>query len=240
MRSQRGRIFGHHVILSIAIFEQRFQFHRVRERLPEPFPLPGAGGKHVTRQFQPQDSETQAASRNPRGSTCWIKAQQYGSELSLLMIDVDHFKLFNDTYGHPEGDVYLGRLGETLAAIAANTMGFAGRYGGEEFCLPLPNTESRRAQEIGEIVRAGAEPGDASLHLSLSNITLSVGVACAKPNDGQKRPGDLIEAADDALYAAKHRGRSAVVRWRPRSGKLRLCRRPFELLGVDPSRSFVA
>ena len=70
----------------------------------------------------------------------WMKAQQYDSELSLLMIDVDHFKLYNDTYGHPEGDACLTRLGETLAGIAADTMGFAGRYGGEEFCLLLPNT----------------------------------------------------------------------------------------------------
>jgi diguanylate cyclase (GGDEF)-like protein len=169
-----------------------------------------------------------------------LRAQQYGSELSLPMIDVDRFKLFNDTNGHPEGDICLGRLGETLAAIAAKTMGFAGRYGGEEFCLLLPNTESRRAQEIGEIVRAAIQ-NLAMPHCTshYQTVTLSVGVACAKPNDGQ-RPGDLIEAADAALYAAKHRGRNAVVRWRRRSSKLRLCRRPFELLGVDPSRSFVA
>src|SRR5205807_7039335 len=87
----------------------------------------------------------------------WMKAQQYNSELSLLMIDVDHFKLFNDTYGHPEGDVCLSRLGETLAGIAADNMGFAGRYGGEEFCLLLPNTDAVRALEIGEMVRAAVQ-----------------------------------------------------------------------------------
>ena len=76
----------------------------------------------------------------------WMKAQQYDSELSLLMIDVDHFKLYNDTYGHPEGDACLTRLGETLSGIAADTMGFAGRYGGEEFCLLLPNTDAHRAR----------------------------------------------------------------------------------------------
>jgi diguanylate cyclase (GGDEF)-like protein len=141
----------------------------------------------------------------------WMKAQQYDSELSLLMIDVDHFKLFNDTYGHPEGDACLSRLGETLAGIAAESMGFAGRYGGEEFCLMLPNTDSARALEIGEMVRA------AVLNLAMPHctssyqiVTVSVGVACTKPNDTQ-RPGDLIEAADAALYAAKHRGRNAVV-----------------------------
>jgi GGDEF domain-containing protein len=89
----------------------------------------------------------------------WLKGQQYGSELSLLMIDVDHFKLYNDTYGHPEGDACLTRLGETLAGLAADTMGFAGRYGGEEFCLLLPNTDAARAREIGEARRSpGAGP----------------------------------------------------------------------------------
>jgi diguanylate cyclase (GGDEF)-like protein len=141
----------------------------------------------------------------------WMKAQQYDSELSLLMIDVDHFKLFNDTYGHPEGDVCLSRLGETLAGIAAETMGFAGRYGGEEFCLLLPNTDSVRALEIGEMVRMAVQElamPHATSHYR--TVTVSVGVACSAPNDAQ-RPGDLIEAADAALYAAKHRGRNTVV-----------------------------
>jgi diguanylate cyclase (GGDEF)-like protein len=141
----------------------------------------------------------------------WMKARQYDSELSLLMIDVDHFKLYNDTYGHPEGDVCLSRLGETLSAVAAETIGFAGRYGGEEFCLLLPNTDSARALEIGETVRVAVQslamPHITSPHQA---VTVSVGVACTVPNDNQS-PGDLIEAADAALYAAKHSGRNAVV-----------------------------
>jgi len=141
----------------------------------------------------------------------WIKSQQYDCELSLLMIDVDHFKLYNDTYGHPEGDACLTRLGETLSGIAAETMGFAGRYGGEEFCLLLPNVGAERAREIGETVRAAVQ----SLALphrtsSYQHVTVSVGVACARPSSIQQ-PGDLIEAADAALYAAKHRGRNTVV-----------------------------
>ena len=141
----------------------------------------------------------------------WMKAQQHDSALSLLMIDVDHFKLFNDTYGHPEGDACLTRLGETLAGIGAETMGFAGRYGGEEFCLLLPNTDSKRALEIGEMVRTAVQ-NLAMPHCTSTyqTVTVSVGVACTAPNDSQ-RPGDLIEAADAALYAAKHHGRNAVV-----------------------------
>jgi diguanylate cyclase (GGDEF)-like protein len=90
-------------------------------------------------------------------------------------------------------------------------MGFAGRYGGEEFCLLLPNTEAARALEIGEQVRQ-AVLGQAMPHVTSMHqiVTVSVGVATSKPNDSQ-RPGDLIEAADAALYAAKHRGRNAVV-----------------------------
>jgi diguanylate cyclase (GGDEF)-like protein len=141
----------------------------------------------------------------------WLKAQQCESELSLLMIDVDHFKLYNDTYGHPEGDVCLSRLGETLYRIAADTLGFAGRYGGEEFCLLLPNSGASRAFEIGEAVRLAVlaleMPHATSSHQS---VTVSVGVASTLPNGGQC-PGDLIEAADAALYAAKRRGRNTVV-----------------------------
>jgi diguanylate cyclase (GGDEF)-like protein len=90
-------------------------------------------------------------------------------------------------------------------------MGFAGRYGGEEFCLLLPNTDSLKALIVGETVRAAVQslgiPHHTSSHKS---VTVSVGVAATLPNDMQ-RPGDLIEAADAALYAAKHRGRNTVV-----------------------------
>ncbi len=141
----------------------------------------------------------------------WFKAQQTGEQLSLLMIDVDHFKLFNDTYGHLEGDTCLSRLGEVLAGTANQTRGFAARYGGEEFSLLLPGTDTEAAIKIGETVRATVQalalPHATS---SYQTVTVSVGVACTSPNETQQ-PMDLIEAADAALYAAKHRGRNAVV-----------------------------
>jgi diguanylate cyclase (GGDEF)-like protein len=141
----------------------------------------------------------------------WLKAMQCSSEMALLMIDVDHFKLYNDTYGHPEGDVCLSRLGEALSGIADATGGFAGRYGGEEFCLLLPNFNAVRALQAGEMVRTAVLdlglPHATSVYQS---VTVSIGVACTTPSDAQA-PKDLIEAADAALYAAKHRGRNAVV-----------------------------
>jgi diguanylate cyclase (GGDEF)-like protein len=141
----------------------------------------------------------------------WMKAQQHDGELSLLMIDVDHFKMFNDTYGHPQGDACLSRLSETLAGIAAETMGFAGRYGGEEFCLLLPNTDASLAREIGEMVRAAVQdlalPHTTSSH---QTVTVSVGVASTRPND-ELKPSDLIETADASLYLAKRSGRNIVA-----------------------------
>ena len=141
----------------------------------------------------------------------WMKAKQHNNELSLLMIDVDHFKLFNDTYGHPEGDACLSRLGETLAGLAAENLGFAGRYGGEEFCLLLPNTPASRALEIGEKVRAAvrdlAMPHATSSHRA---VTVSVGVASTTPVD-TLQSSDLIEAADASLYVAKRSGRNSVA-----------------------------
>jgi len=141
----------------------------------------------------------------------WMKSQQCDCDLSLLLIDVDHFKLFNDTYGHPEGDVCLTRLGEILSGIAAETAAFASRYGGEEFCLLLPSTSAARARDIGETVRASVQAmGMPHRTSSYQCVTVSVGVASTRPNEAL-RPVDLIEAADAALYAAKHRGRNSVV-----------------------------
>jgi len=141
----------------------------------------------------------------------WLKGQQSGDELALLMIDVDHFKLFNDTYGHPEGDACLAQVGEALAGLANEVSGFAGRYGGEEFCLLLPNSDAACAMRVGEMVRAAiwamSVPHATS---AFQQVTVSVGVAAASPAK-MERPKDLIEAADAALYAAKRRGRNAVV-----------------------------
>ncbi len=141
----------------------------------------------------------------------WLKAEQNDAHLALLMLDVDHFKQFNDSYGHPEGDICLGRLGAAIAAIANDAAGFAARYGGEEFCVLLPGATTARALEIGGMIRAAVQelaiPHCASPHRI---VTVSIGVADARPN-GELRPNDLIEAADAALYAAKGRGRNAVV-----------------------------
>lgn len=158
----------------------------------------------------------------------WMKALQSDSRLSVLMIDVDHFKLFNDAYGHPEGDACLSRVGEVLAAIANSSSGFAARYGGEEFCLLLPNSDPAKAVQVGEQVRAAVETL-AIPHLASPEriVTVSVGVATIAPGDDTQPQDDLIEAADAALYAAKRRGRNAVVE----HGLIRSAERPVSLAG---------
>ncbi|CEG10087.1 Bacteriophytochrome cph2 [Afipia felis] len=141
----------------------------------------------------------------------WRKAEQTGGPVSLIMIDVDHFKLFNDTYGHLEGDKCLRQIGEALAAIAGEVTGFAARYGGEEFCLLLPKTNGIAAMEIGERVRAAVEALNIPHSMSaFQQVTVSAGMAAVAPGQAASVQ-DLIEAADAALYVAKHRGRNNVV-----------------------------
>jgi diguanylate cyclase (GGDEF)-like protein len=141
----------------------------------------------------------------------WMKARQCNGELALLMIDVDHFKLFNDTYGHPEGDACLSRIGETLAGIAAETGGFAARYGGEEFSLLMPGCNTARARAIGETVRITVQ-NLAILHATSNHqtVTVSIGVAGIRPGEALN-PNDLLEAADASLYVAKRQGRNTVA-----------------------------
>ncbi|MCX5493554.1 GGDEF domain-containing protein [Kaistia dalseonensis] len=130
--------------------------------------------------------------------------------LSLLLTDIDHFKSFNDRYGHPTGDHVL-----RLVALAAKQNITAGdtacRYGGEEFAIILPRTDSARALAVGEHIRQAVmhqEFVKRSTGERLGRITISIGVATHRPGDTIQ---SLIERADACLYAAKHSGRNRVV-----------------------------
>ncbi|MCA8920251.1 MAG: GGDEF domain-containing protein [Planctomycetes bacterium] len=143
------------------------------------------------------------------------RARRYGSPLSLLMLDLDRFKVLNDTHGHPAGDQVLARVGEILRA-EARVVDLAARYGGEEFALLLPETAREDALRLAERLRRLVErefaPG--------LGATVSVGLA-SFPGDGQQAD-DLIEAADQALYRSKQSGRNRITcasRWpKPVSG----------------------
>jgi diguanylate cyclase (GGDEF)-like protein len=140
----------------------------------------------------------------------WHRAASLRRPIALMMIDVDHFKLFNDNYGHIEGDRCLRIIGETLAAATGHTANFAARYGGEEFVLLMPDTNLATALEMAESLRTTM----AALAIShrfapCGHVTVSIGVASLTPT-GNAGPQTLLESADSGLYAAKRNGRDMV------------------------------
>jgi two-component system cell cycle response regulator len=130
-------------------------------------------------------------------------------EIAVLMIDVDHFKLVNDEYGHAAGDKALRAIADTLRA---NTRAFdsLARYGGEEFAVVMPGTEPDDASLAAERLRAAVAAEPFALGPGIScKLTVSIGVACCQ--DMPVTPEALLHAADAALYAAKHAGRNRVA-----------------------------
>jgi diguanylate cyclase (GGDEF)-like protein len=140
----------------------------------------------------------------------WQRAANLKRPIALMMIDVDHFKLFNDNYGHVEGDQCLRVIGETLAAAANHKADFAARYGGEEFVLLLPDTDLNAALAIAEQLRTAVSTLAIGHGFAPNgHVTVSIGVAALTPS-GADDPQALIEAADAGLYAAKRSGRNRV------------------------------
>jgi diguanylate cyclase (GGDEF)-like protein len=145
-----------------------------------------------------------------RLETEWREAASSGGALSLVMIDIDHFKSFNDHYGHVAGDMCLRTVGEALAA-ASGDASIVARYGGEEFALLFAGAAMESALESAEKLRAAIEVLDLTHAAAPSgHVTVSVGVASLRAQSGDSSQ-ILIEAADAALYGAKRRGRNTVV-----------------------------
>jgi diguanylate cyclase (GGDEF)-like protein/PAS domain S-box-containing protein len=143
----------------------------------------------------------------------WARAKRDGAALSLLLIDVDHFKKFNDQYGHQAGDACLRSVARVLAEQARRPADLAARYGGEEFALLLPNTDPEGCERVGEKVR-DALHAFAMLHAlnpPSRRVTVSLGGATKLPAGDSAECTSLVETADRALYAAKDSGRDRVV-----------------------------
>ncbi|WP_051459397.1 GGDEF domain-containing protein [Paenibacillus zanthoxyli] len=138
------------------------------------------------------------------------RAERHGESLSLLLIDIDHFKNINDTYGHPAGDAVLKQLARRLCNHS-RSYDVVSRNGGEEFTILLPDCPLRQAQKAGERIRAAVE-NDRFLLPSGNKIHLTVSIGAASyPENIQDADGDLLsQYADKALYAAKNSGRNKV------------------------------
>jgi len=142
----------------------------------------------------------------------WRWAQHYSRALSLIILDIDFFKSYNDTYGHLGGDKCLKKVADVLKMTIKRPTDLVARYGGEEFAVILPETDINSAYIVAEKIRSTVE----TLHISnkkskVSNfITISVGVHTITPDSNSNKPQDLICGADRALYYAKHKGRNRV------------------------------
>jgi diguanylate cyclase (GGDEF)-like protein len=135
-----------------------------------------------------------------------VRARQ---PVSVLMLDLDHFKRVNDRFGHACGD----RMLEKVTAIVAEKLreeDVLGRYGGEEFCVVLPNTDTEGARITSERIRTAIEAHEFELGSARTRITVSIGVATLAPT-GSATLESLVMRADAALYQAKRRGRNRVV-----------------------------
>ena len=141
----------------------------------------------------------------------WLRARRDGTPLSALMIDIDHFKAFNDTYGHLQGDLCLRRVAEVIDAALKRPGDFVARFGGEEFVVLLPGTDLAGALSMAGLIRANVRAA-AIEHASspVSDlVTVSIGIAGVVPTMDLE-PESLLAASDMALYQAKSNGRNRV------------------------------
>lgn len=170
------------------------------------------------RQMSMRDGLTGIANRrafDERLEVEWRRAQRDRVPLSLLMIDIDHFKQYNDSLGHIEGDQCIRTVAHVLAALVSGADSLVARFGGEEFVLLLPETDPASALRVAEQGLA-AIASRAMVHPNSPagpHVSFSVGVCCWQPDAGTDRPEtptELITRADEALYRAKHGGRNRV------------------------------
>jgi two-component system chemotaxis family response regulator WspR len=141
----------------------------------------------------------------------WRRATRDQTQLSLMMIDVDYFKAYNDNFGHLEGDEALRQVAKAIRASCARPSDLPARYGGEEFALVLPNTSPGGARLLAEKLRMTVA-GMNIPHMAPapgSSLTVSIGISTVTPEVGSNSR-QLIQDADKGLYAAKHNGRNQV------------------------------
>jgi diguanylate cyclase (GGDEF)-like protein len=139
----------------------------------------------------------------------WRRAVREKQPISFMMLDVDKFKVYNDTYGHPQGDVLLKTIAKIFTALARRPGDLAARLGGEEFGVLLPETNLESALKIAEEIRSEVEHTEVPSAAGLTRTTLSIGVVSQIPTT-ENTSADFISQADQHLYQAKESGRNRV------------------------------
>ncbi|WP_197038429.1 GGDEF domain-containing protein [Billgrantia saliphila] len=143
----------------------------------------------------------------------WQRAHRCGHPLSVIFLDIDHFKEFNDHYGHVAGDDTLRAMAEALTRVVNRASDLVARYGGEEFVCVLPDTDLEGARQVADRIRRAIH--DLNIPHAHSTqagrVTASLGVASAFPADGRSNREALLAQADSQLYRAKHQGRDQVA-----------------------------
>lgn len=142
----------------------------------------------------------------------WYRLRREQLPLSLILCDVDYFKRYNDTYGHPGGDFCLQQVAQAISRAVKRPADLVARYGGEEFAILLPNTPVEGAVQVAQLIRQELQrlqlPHAASL--VSEHVTLSLGVSSIVPNQ-EESPDVLVRMADEALYQAKKQGRNRAI-----------------------------
>ncbi|MGD1713655.1 GGDEF domain-containing response regulator [Dapis sp. BLCC M172] len=141
----------------------------------------------------------------------WKKSIRESQPISLIMMDIDFFKLFNDTYGHPKGDICLKKVAQVIQKTLKRSTDLVARYGGEEFVVVLPNTDKSGAMFVAESIRTEVNSLKIIHEASKVDkyITISLGLATTIPTINS-HPDELISQADKGLYIAKENGRNCV------------------------------
>jgi diguanylate cyclase (GGDEF)-like protein len=142
----------------------------------------------------------------------WERAQRFGTTLTCIMVDVDHFKQFNDEHGHLVGDQVLRHAGQLVLGLVRKVDTVA-RFGGEEFSILLPRTEKREAYAVAEKLRHTVESKPTTVGKDGKSLAVTISVGVASTEDGPGSATELIDMADNALLLAKSSGRNRVVEY---------------------------
>ncbi|MFW6323439.1 MAG: sensor domain-containing diguanylate cyclase [Desulfovibrionales bacterium] len=180
---------------------------------------------HMARKLADHDGLTRIHNRQHFDKTLLVELkrhQRQGHSLSILMLDLDHFKSINDTYGHQAGDMVLQEMGKLLTNTIRDS-DYPARYGGEEFVVLLPHTTEEQAWSLAERIRKKLAATRFEFRGHHFQVTTSIGIGAVTPKSLQTNT-DLIRQADKALYTAKSSGRNMVCLSAPdKSGRCRAC-----------------